>query len=175
MREGVTLADLGSGGGVPGIPMAIARPAWQVTLIEGSTRKADWLRETAATLGLDLRVVGERAEDAAHNPEYRAAFDLVVAKAVARLAILVELSLPLLKVGGRLLAQKGSRVGDEVTEAEGLLPALGGKLQGSVPLLDSAELNSVVVVVDKVSPTESRYPRRTAALYRRTQSKSLGA
>src|SRR5581483_9515683 len=101
------LVDVGSGGGLPGLPLKIARPELSVTLVEADGRKAAFLVRACAELGLKgVDVVNERAEDAARSPRHREAFDVAVARALAPMPVLAELCLPFVRVGGRFLAQK---------------------------------------------------------------------
>ena len=101
-----TLVDVGSGGGLPGLALKIARPELEVTLVEADQAKAAFLVQASARLGLEVDVVARRAEDAAHDELYRERFDVAVARALAPMRTLVELCLPFVRVGGRLLAQK---------------------------------------------------------------------
>src|SRR5260370_26365374 len=101
------LVDVGSGAGLPGLPIKIARPDLEVTLIEADRAKAAFLVHACAALGLEqIEVVARRAEEAGHDPRLREKFDVAVARALARLPVLAELCLPLVRVGGRLLAQR---------------------------------------------------------------------
>lgn len=121
-----TLADLGTGAGLPGIPLALAYPQLQVTLVESSGKKARFLREVVRTLGLgNIRVAQSRIEAL----DQRGAFDAITARALATLPLIVELGGPLLRPGGRLLAMKGARPLDEIAA----LPA-GWQVQGVHPL-----------------------------------------
>src|SRR5690606_31444047 len=120
------LADIGSGGGVPGIPVAIARPDAQVMLIESTKKKAAFLRECARELGLaNVTVRDERAEEVGHS-ELRETFDVVTARAVGELVWLVEWGLPLVRKGGSMLAMKGQRVNEELPAAYKAIRALNG-------------------------------------------------
>jgi 16S rRNA (guanine527-N7)-methyltransferase len=149
-----SLVDVGSGGGMPGMPLKIARPELRVTLLEADRRKAAFLTQAAAHLGLDLEVVAERAEIAGRG-HLREAFDLATCRALAPMPVLAELCLPLVRVGGRLLAMKG-----EVEDAARAIAALGGGEQTVIPAPSAARRRGVIVVVPKLSPTPSRYPRR---------------
>src|SRR5690242_7443400 len=100
------LVDVGSGGGLPGLAIKIARPDLEVTLVEADGAKAAFLVSAAAKLGLGIDVVARRAEEAGHDPRYRERFDVATARALAPMRTLVELCLPFVRVGGRLLAQK---------------------------------------------------------------------
>ncbi len=154
-----TLADVGSGGGLPGLPLKIARPQLEVTLIEADQAKAAFLVQASAGLGLHgVEVVARRAEDAGRDPRYRERFDVVVARAVAPLPALVELCLPLVRVGGRMLAQKTEK--EDVGAAARAIELLGGSLQTTAPAPSAARRGGTVVEVSKVAPTPDLYPRR---------------
>jgi len=153
------VVDVGSGGGLPGLPLKIARPELEVTLIEADQAKAAFLVQAAARLGLrGVEVLAVRAEEAGRHARHREAYDVAVARAVAALPALVELCLPLVRVGGRLLAQKTS--GDEVAAAARALEMLGGEVVGVEAAGSSARDRGVVVIVAKVRPTPEAYPRR---------------
>lgn len=156
------MADLGPGGGFPGVPMRIVEPALDLVLIESNQRRAEFLRHLAAELALDrVEVVPARAEDAGRAPALREGFDLVVARALAPLAVLVEYGLPLLRRGGVLAAPKGSRASEEMTEAAGALTALGGVALEPVPLsLPEGAPPQVVLLVRREGDLDDRYPRR---------------
>jgi 16S rRNA (guanine527-N7)-methyltransferase len=156
-----TLVDVGSGGGMPGVPIKIARPDLEVTLVEADRGKAAFLVQVAASLDLDLRVVAERAETAAHGP-LREAFDVVACRALAPMPVLVELCLPLARVGGRLLAMKTA--GQEIDAAYELL---GGGRPVVVQAATAARARGTLVVVPKVAPTPPGYPRRPGLPARR--------
>ena len=107
LGDAKTLVDVGSGGGLPGLPLKIVRPDIAVTLVEADSGKAAFLVQACARLGLtDVEVLARRAEDVGHDARYRESFDVAVARALAPLPTLVELCLPLVRIGGRLLAQK---------------------------------------------------------------------
>src|SRR2546429_3540958 len=122
------LVDVGSGGGLPGLPLKIARPELAVTLLEADQAKAAFLVQACARLDLsDVEVVARRAEDVGRDPRYREAFDVAVARALAPMPALVELCLPLVRVGGALLAQKTER--EDVALAGHAIDVLGGSLE----------------------------------------------
>lgn len=154
-----SLVDVGSGAGLPGIPIKIARPDLEVTLIEADQAKAAFLVHACAALGLEqVAVVARRAEDAGHDPRLREAFDVAVARALAPLPVLVELCLPLVRVGGRLLAQKTEA--EDAAAAARAIQLLGGELSGVLAAPSAARSAGTVVVIDKVRPTPELYPRR---------------
>jgi 16S rRNA (guanine527-N7)-methyltransferase len=159
----IRLADVGSGGGVPGVPLAIARPDATITLIEATAKKAKFLTETAAELGLtNLKVRPQRAEDAGHSP-VRESFDIVTVRAVGLMIWLVEWCLPLVKVGGTLLAMKGPRIAEELPAALRTIRHLGG----GEPVIHPVQLpgtdGHVIVAIKKVKPTDQRFPRPATA------------
>ncbi len=154
-----TVVDVGSGGGLPGLPLKIMRPELRVTLIEADGRKAAFLVRACAELGLkDVEVVALRAEDAGRDDRCREAFDAAVARAVAPMPVLVELCLPLVRVGGRLLAQKTET--EDVRAAARAIELLGGAPAVVSPAPSQARTGGTVVIVEKVSPTPAAYPRR---------------
>ncbi|HEY3084006.1 MAG TPA: 16S rRNA (guanine(527)-N(7))-methyltransferase RsmG [Candidatus Dormibacteraeota bacterium] len=154
------LVDVGSGGGMPGLPLKIARPELAVTLVESDRVKAAFLVQACAQLGLDgVEVVARRAEAVGHDPRYREAFDVAVARALAPMRVLVELCLPLVRVGGRLLAQKTDR--EDIAAAVRAIDTLGGSLRGVLPARSGIRDAGTVVIVDKLLPTPSGYPRRS--------------
>jgi 16S rRNA (guanine527-N7)-methyltransferase len=152
-----TLIDVGSGGGVPGIVIAIARPNLQVTLLEATEKKARFLEQTAKNLGLvNVRVLAERAELAgAASTKYRERFDLVTARAVAPLRVLLELTVPFLKVNGQLIAIKGERAETELVEAAEAQRILGVSLEHS-----ERHPTATILVLRKLQSTPKKYPRR---------------
>lgn len=154
-----TLVDVGSGAGLPGLPLKIARPDLTVTLIEADQAKAAFLVQASGRLQLDVEVVPRRAEDAAHDPKYREAFDVAVARALAPMPVLVELCLPFVRVGGKLLAQKTAR--EDMAGADRAIGLLGGAVGSVVPAPSSARHAGTVVIVTKIKATPSSYPRRT--------------
>ena len=154
-----SLVDVGSGAGLPGIPIKIARPDLDVTLIESDQGKAAFLVQACAALELgQVEVVAQRAEEAGHDPRLRERFDVAVARALAPLPVLVELCLPLVRVGGRLLAQKTEA--EDPGAAAHATQLLGGELSHVVLTPSAARKSGTVVVIDKVRPTPDRYPRR---------------
>lgn len=160
---GLRVADLGPGGGFPGLPMAIVAPDLHLTLIETHGRRCDFLREVVAALNLpNVEVVQARAEDAGRTAGLREGFDLVVARALAAVRILIEYGLPLLRPDGVLATPKGSRWREELVEAGNALAELGGVALDPirVPLPADAP-EQTVVLVRRVGVLNDRYPRRS--------------
>ena len=155
----ITLIDVGSGGGVPGIPLAIARLDARVILLEATKKKAAFLSEAIAKLGLtNVQVLAERAESAGRG-KLRESCDVAVARAVGAMDFLVEWCLPLVKKGGKMLAMKGARIADELPAAARAIRLLGGGEPRVHPVeLPGAE-HHVIVEIPKVAKTDSKYPR----------------
>jgi 16S rRNA (guanine527-N7)-methyltransferase len=155
-----SLIDVGSGTGVPGIPLKLLEPSLKLTLVEAKQRKSEFLQALLPEIGLDdVQIVTKRAEEAGHDPLYRDQYDFGVAKALAPLRTLVELTLPFVQMGGVVLAPKGKEAEREAKEAHEALETLNGSLRTIAPLQLSEPAQSVVMV-DKVLPTPQRFPRR---------------
>ncbi len=161
-EPGARLVDVGSGAGFPGLPLKIVRPDLQVTLVESTRKKTDFCRHVVQRLGLrNVVVVHGRAEAVGHEPAHREAYDWALARAVATLPTLVEYLLPLCRVGGRCLAQKGEGAVAEVHRAEAATRLLGGAVNRLVPVeLPGLVETRYLVVLDKVACTPDKYPRR---------------
>jgi 16S rRNA (guanine527-N7)-methyltransferase len=156
------VVDVGTGAGFPGLVLKIACPAWRVTLVEANNKKVAFCRHVVDMLGLKgVHIVHARAEDLGRDPSHRESYDWAVARAVARLPILAEYLLPLVRIGGRMLAQKGETGPAEAQEAEGVLRILGGELAQVVPVdVPGIAGDRYLVIARKVAPTPARYPRR---------------
>ncbi len=155
------LIDIGAGAGLPGLPLKIALPDLRLTLVDATRKKVDFLNHIIATLGLDeTRAVQARAEDLGREPAYREQYDFAVARAVADLPVLAEYALPLVKVGGAVIAQKGIAITEELERAKRAIGVLGGRV-GDVRVVQLPGLEPRhLVVVEKIAPTPPGYPRR---------------
>lgn len=159
--KGKALIDVGCGAGFPGVPLAIACPDTWVTLLDSLGKRMKWLEEILPRLGVSARCITARAEEAAG--EYRESFDYATSRAVARLNILLELTAPYVKVGGAVLAMKGSAAREELAECAGAIKKLGLKLEDVKEYpIDGA--SHAVIVLRKVSSTPKQYPRRYAKI-----------
>ncbi len=156
------LVDIGTGGGFPGVPMRLVEPSLRLTLLESHGRRAAFLEDVVAALSLaDVEVVRARAEEAGRNAVYREQFDLVTARAVARLPVLLEYAVPLLRPGGVLVTPKGSGAREELEAAAGALEALGAEAAEPIPLANvPADSPPTVILVRRVGDLDDRYPRR---------------
>lgn len=156
------LIDVGSGAGFPGIPIKIVYPKMQVTLVESVGKKADFCRHVVKTLHLaGIEIIQERAEVLGQQLMYRESYDWAVARAVAILPVLAEYLLPLVRIGGNMLAMKGESGPAEVHSSEKALRLLGGQLRQLLPVtLPGVAEERYLVVVGKVAATPHAYPRR---------------
>jgi 16S rRNA (guanine527-N7)-methyltransferase len=156
------LIDVGTGAGFPGIPLKILYPSMQLTLVESVGKKASFCRHAVEILKLDaVEVVTARAEEVGQMSAHRESYDWAVARAVANLPVLAEYLLPLVQVGGKMLAQKGHSGPAEAHNAELALKLLGGQMRQLLPVtLPGVSEERYLVVVDKVAATPSQYPRK---------------
>jgi 16S rRNA (guanine527-N7)-methyltransferase len=168
LREGykvgreLLLIDVGAGAGFPGLPLKIVCPSLQLTLLEATGKKVRFLEHLCQQLKLgDVLVRHGRAEELGQDPEHRERYDWALARAVAEMPILAEYLLPLVRVGGRCLAQKGENAPAEVRGAERAFSLLGGRLDRLLPVeLHGLAETRYLVLMDKVAPTPAKYPRR---------------
>jgi 16S rRNA (guanine527-N7)-methyltransferase len=156
------LIDVGTGAGFPGIPLKILYPNLKLTLVESVGKKAMFCQHIVSVLGLEqVDVIQARAEDLGQNPRHREKYDWAVARAVANLNVLSEYLIPLAKVGGAVLAQKGESGPAEAQSAEEAMKLLGGKLKQLIPVhLPGVADDRYLVVVEKVAATPPKYPRK---------------
>ena len=159
--KGKRLIDVGCGAGFPGVPLKIACPEVELTLLDSLGKRMNWLAATLPGLGVEANYITGRAEEAVVG--LREQFDFASSRAVARLNILLELTAPFVKVGGAVLAMKGSAAAEELEEAKGAIAKLGLKLEAVRHFpVDGAD--HAVIVLRKVKPTPAQYPRRYAKI-----------
>jgi len=154
--------DVGTGAGLPGLPLKILYPDIDLYLLEATAKKTEFLRHLSAELNLSgVQILTARAEEIARNPDYREGFDIVLARALASLPVLAELTLPLCRVGGRLIAQKKGTIKDESVQARHAIGLMGGKIH-EIKRLYLSEFSDErqLVIITKVAPTPDAYPRR---------------
>ena len=157
----LTFADVGTGAGFPGLPVKISCPELSVTLMDSLEKRLKFLDEVIAALDLkDCTTVHSRAEDAGRNRKYREKYDIVTARAVARLSVLAEYCLPLVKVGGVFLAMK-ARSEEEEAEGNKAVTLLGGTIEKTDTFkLPGTDMERTIIVVRKIRPTPARFPRK---------------
>jgi 16S rRNA (guanine527-N7)-methyltransferase len=165
------LADVGSGGGLPGIPIKIMKPDLMATLVEATGKKASFLRYALDSLGLDgVEVANTRVEDLGRARAYRGAYEIVTSRAVARLSVVAEYCVPLLESGGWAIAMKGRLEQDELSEGRRAVDTLGARVAGitKVPMLSEVgEKERNLVILEKIRETPARYPRRSGVVAKR--------
>lgn len=158
---GKSLIDVGCGAGFPGVPLKIACPELNLTLLDSLGKRVRWLEETLPSLGVNAQCLTGRAEELV--TDRRETYDFATSRAVARLNILLELTAPFVKVGGAVLALKGAAAQEELDEAKGAIQKLGLKLEAKKAFpIDGA--NHTVLVLRKIAPTPPKYPRRYAKI-----------
>ncbi|MED1864990.1 16S rRNA (guanine(527)-N(7))-methyltransferase RsmG [Fictibacillus nanhaiensis] len=161
-NKNITVCDVGAGAGFPAIPLKIAFPKIKLTVVDSLNKRIGFLQHVVDELGLeDVSLYHDRAETFAHRPEFRQTFDLVTARAVARLSVLSELCLPLVKISGHFLGMKGANLPEEVRDGEKAVKLLGGKVKdihSFVLPIEESERN--IIVIDKVKETPKKFPRK---------------
>jgi len=154
--------DIGTGAGLPGIPLKIVSPGTELTLLEATAKKTRFLEHLIGRLGLGgVAIATGRAEEIAHDDGYREKFDIALARALAPLPVLVELTLPFCDVGGYCIAQKKGDIERETAQSLKAIEVMGGRLREVKPVA-LAELSDkrCLVIIDKIKPTPAQYPRR---------------
>jgi len=158
-----SLIDVGTGAGFPGIPLKLIYPHMRLTLVESIQKKAGFCQHVVETLGLrQVTVLAQRAEDVGQDPQHREAYDVATGRAVAPMPTLVEYLLPLVRIGGMVIMQKGENAPAETQQSEKVIARLGGQLRKIMPIaLPAVVEDRYLVVLDKVAQTPAEYPRRT--------------
>ncbi len=171
---GASVLDVGCGGGFPTFPLAIARPDLRITALDSTQKKIDFVASTARELGLsNVTAICARAESSELRP-YRECFDVVTSRAMARLSVLSELTLPFVRIGGALVALKGAQGAEELAEARNGLSLLGGALKTELPCVlcaQNGEEARSLIVISKERPTPTIYPRQYATILKKPLGK----
>jgi len=157
-----SVMDVGSGAGMPGLPLKIVYPEIKISLLEATGKKAEFLRHMVGLLELEsIEVINGRAEELAHDPKYRGKFDIVLARAVGELSTLAELTLPFCRTGGIFISSKKGDITEEIEQAQKAINLLGGNLIENKKV-ELTEFNDErrLVVIEKIGNTPVKYPRR---------------
>ncbi|MDK2936243.1 MAG: rRNA (guanine527-N7)-methyltransferase [Eubacteriaceae bacterium] len=165
-NRSIKILDLGTGGGFPGIPLAIMLPESQFVLLDSTRKKLNVVNDIAQSLGLEnVQVLHGRAEELGHESIYRQQFDLVVSRAVANLNSLSEYALPFVKVGGRFLSMKGKEYESELASGKKAIKKLGGQIIAiENAILPQNDYEHVIIVVEKLGPTPEKLPRNSGKI-----------
>ena len=164
-KKGQKVIDVGTGAGFPGLVIAAAYPEVEVTLLDSTGKKLKAVEDMATQMGVtNAKVVHMRAEDAGKKPEFREKYDFATARAVAELRVLVEYTLPFVKVGGTFLSLKGASAVDEIDGAKGALKILGGKIEGVNEFTLPGGDKRAIINVKKISHIPSKFPRVSAQI-----------
>ena len=168
-KKKATLIDVGTGAGFPGIPLKIACPGLEVTLLDSLNKRINFLEEVKKQLKLnDMRCVHSRAEDGGMDATLREKFDYCVSRAVARLNILAEYCMPFVTVGGYFISLKGPDVAEELEEAQKAVGVLGGKIEEVIKIeIPHSDITHSAVVVKKIKPSPKAYPRKAGTAARK--------
>ncbi|MCG2676358.1 16S rRNA (guanine(527)-N(7))-methyltransferase RsmG [bacterium] len=159
----IRVIGIGTGAGFPGIPLKILRPQISLSLLDSSRKRIEFLEYLSKSLKLkELEIIWGRAEDYGKRKEYRKRYDIVLARALARLNILVELGIPFLKIRGSFIVQKGQKIKEELEEARRAIEILGGELKGIISLrLPFSRKSRKLIIIEKILETSDRFPRRS--------------
>lgn len=167
----ISLIDVGTGAGFPGVPLCVVRPGIRLTLLDSLNKRLVFLKEVCAALDVPAELVHARAEEAGRKPELRERFDVATARAVAALPVLSEYCLPFVRPGGCFLAMKGPEGAQELQAAEKALEKLGGRparvMETSLPLHPAPGQEAsgrTLLLIDKIAPTSPQFPRPSAKI-----------
>lgn len=161
-QENAKVADIGTGAGFPGIPLKIIKPNTEMFLIDSLNKRIKFLDEVIEKNGLkNIKAIHARAEEIGHNKEYRGMCDVVISRAVAKLNVLLEYMMPLLKIGGKCICLKGPNIEEEIEEAKNAIEILGGEIEKIENItLPNSDNKRTIIVIKAVKQIPNRYPRK---------------
>lgn len=169
--DNAKVIDIGCGAGFPGLPLSHLRRDIKTTFLDSTAKKLKFTEKACDTLGIEAQFLPVRAEEVASDKRYREAFDIAVSRAVASLPVLLELSLPFVKVGGSFIAYKATGAAEELELSKKAIPMLGGRyietLEVELPEADSESLHHSLIIVKKLKPTPEQFPRRYAQMVKK--------
>ena len=162
LNNNENIIDVGTGAGLPGVPIKILNESLKITLVDSLNKRINFLNEVCKDLSLqDVEIIHSRAEDLAKNKDYREKFDKSVSRAVANLSTLAEYDLPFVKINGKMIAMKGFEIEEEINNSKKAINVLGGKIEevNKFNLINTDNKRSIVII-NKVKPTPKQYPRK---------------
>ena len=156
------VVDVGTGAGFPGIPVKIANPNIEVTLVDSLNKRLLFLQDVINKLNLnEIKTVHSRAEEFGQNKLYREKFDIATSRAVANLSVLVEYLLPLVKLGGKCICMKGSEIEGELKDSKSAIKTLGGEIEKVEEFtLPESDIKRTIIIIRKIKETPNKYPRK---------------
>lgn len=162
LSDDISIIDIGTGAGFPGIPLKIAFPEIKITLLDSLNKRINFLKEVSEELGFEnIEFIHGRSEDFGRNPQYREQFDICVSRAVANLATLSEFCVPFVKVGGSFVSYKAGDCGEEISNSIKAVEKMGGKIINQLEyVVPASDLNRVLLLIKKEKATPKSYPRK---------------
>ena len=162
IKSGDKIIDVGTGAGFPGIPLKIVSHETSIVLLDSLNKRITYLNDVVEKLQLsEISAIHGRAEEVGHRPEYREAFDVVTARAVANMKVLVEYCLPFVKIGGKFVCMKGSEYKEELEEARAHIGNLGGRISCIEEIiLPDTDIKHTIIIIEKINNTPKNFPRR---------------
>lgn len=162
LKEENKILDLGTGAGFPGIPLKLLNKELNITLVDSLNKRINFLNEVIDRLNLkNINTVHSRAEDLSRNKKYRENFDIILSRAVANMSVLLEYTLPFLKVGGKCIAMKGPNIEEELNNSKKALKVLGGEIEKIENIkLPNSDIERNIVIIKKIKETPKQYPRK---------------
>lgn len=164
VKQSAKVIDVGTGAGFPGVVLLIARPDLKITLMDGTNKRLNFIKDVLTELGLDAEILHMRAELAGKDPKYREQYDLVTARAVANMNTLSEYCLPFAKVGGVFAPMKAAKADEELDAAKNAVKLLGGQITESKHLNIENCGERCIIITKKISQTPPKYPRASAQI-----------
>ena len=163
LEKDESVVDIGTGAGFPGIPLAIINQANKFTLVDSLNKRINFLNDVKEKIELkNITTIHSRAEEFGQNKIYREKFDIAVSRAVAKLNVLVEYLLPTIKVGGKIICMKGSKIKEELDEAKFAVKELGGNIKYQEEfLLPETDIKRNIIIIEKIKNTPKKYPRKS--------------
>ena len=162
IKDGLTVVDVGTGAGFPGIPLSIMNPTLKITLVDSLNKRLIFLQEVINELDLkNVKLIHARAEEFGRNKKYREKFDVATSRAVANLATLSEYLLPLVKINGKAISMKAGNASQEIEDAEKAIKTLGGNINNIEEFnLPQSDIGRTIIIIDKIKETPGKYPRK---------------